>query len=146
MEGYGTYPDSEVPEFNASIIELRKQCHELAKKILVLWAMSLNLEDFQYFLNHCTHIDNLALPRGGNMRAIRYPSIPKDMEIPIGTVRLGEHSDFCMLTFIFQDMIGGLEVISVHNAVVESYIALFYRYEILMENGFRLLQLQTQLS
>lgn len=32
------------------------------------------------------------------------------MDVSPGTVRLGKHSDYALLTFLFQDMIGGLEV------------------------------------
>lgn len=86
-----------------------KACNELAKKAIILFAISLNL-DPKFFLDRCSHIDDLTLPRAGNMRALHYPPIPSDMVVQPGTVRLGEHSDYALLTFLFQDMIGGLEV------------------------------------
>lgn len=87
-----------------------KACNDLAKKVIILFAISLNLDDPKFFLNCCTHIDDMELPRSGNMRALHYPPIPIDMDVQPGTVRLGEHSDYALLTFLFQDMIGGLEV------------------------------------
>lgn len=110
MHETGVYPDLELPDFNSKFSEMYRVCNELAKKVIVLFAMSLNLEDPKFFLNRCTHIDDMALPRSGNMRALYYPPIPVDMDVQPGTVRLGEHSDYALLTFLFQDMIGGLEV------------------------------------
>lgn len=110
LHGMGVYPDLELPDFSSAFSEMYKACNELAKKVIILFAMSLNLDDPKFFLNCCSHIDDMTLPRSGNMRALHYPPIPTNMDIEPGTVRLGEHSDYALLTFLFQDMIGGLEV------------------------------------
>ncbi len=109
LHGMGIYPDSELPGFSTAFSTMFEACNELAKKIVILFAISLNL-DPKYFLNRCTHIDDMTLPRAVNMRALHYPPIPNDMDVQPGTVRLGKHSDYALLTFFFQDMIGGLEV------------------------------------
>ncbi|KAJ6644346.1 Proline hydroxylase buaE [Pseudolycoriella hygida] len=107
--GVGTYPDEEVPDFKSIFSSMYDVCNSLAKKFLVLFAISLTLEP-NFFLNHCTHIDDSSLPRACNMRVLHYPPIPCDMDLSPGIERLEEHSDYGLLTFLFQDTNGGLEV------------------------------------
>lgn len=110
LQRIGVHPDSEVPDFKKAFKVLFDHCSELAKKVLVLWAISLKLEDPKYFLNCCINHDNLSFNENGTIRALHYPPVPSYMDVGPGTVRLGEHSDYGLLTFLFQDMVGGLEV------------------------------------
>ena len=48
-----------------------------------------------------------------SLRSLYYPPISDDVEIKEGQLRLGEHSDYGTLTLLFQDAVGGLQVL--HN-------------------------------
>ena len=47
-----------------------------------------------------------------DFRTLLYPALEADRYIPPGQVRLGEHIDYGTVSFIFQDNVGGLEVLS----------------------------------
>ncbi|XP_060585454.1 uncharacterized protein LOC132741327 [Ruditapes philippinarum] len=44
------------------------------------------------------------------LRSLMYPPIPPKHDVKPGQVRLGEHTDYGMVTFLFQDDAGGLEM------------------------------------
>ena len=44
------------------------------------------------------------------LRTLLYPSIPEDLDVQPGQRRLGEHTDYGSVTFVFQDDVGGLEM------------------------------------
>ncbi|XP_045195399.2 uncharacterized protein LOC123550945 [Mercenaria mercenaria] len=44
------------------------------------------------------------------LRSLIYPAIPLDRKIRPGQLRLGEHTDYGMVTFLFQDDVGGLDM------------------------------------
>jgi isopenicillin N synthase-like dioxygenase len=43
-------------------------------------------------------------------RSLMYPPIPPNHDVKPGQIRLGEHTDYGMVTFLFQDDAGGLEM------------------------------------
>ena len=45
-----------------------------------------------------------------NMILNYYPALMNDVEVKRGQIRMGEHTDPCALTLLFQDSMGGLEV------------------------------------
>lgn len=76
-----------------------------------LLAISLKLEDVNFFLKCCHHFDDSSTYDGlYNMRMLHYPPIADSEVIKPGTVRCGEHSDYGLLTLLFQDDVDGLEV------------------------------------
>lgn len=107
--GSGVYPELEIEK---AFLELDLECKKLMKeKLLKLLAMSLKLDDVDFFLKQCQHLDDSTMKKGlYSMRALHYPPLQlEDAEIE-GAVRLGEHSDYGFLTLLFQDDTGGLEV------------------------------------
>ncbi|KAJ7340037.1 hypothetical protein OS493_002759, partial [Desmophyllum pertusum] len=49
------------------------------------------------------------------LRLLYYPPLPEESNIKPGQVRCGEHSDYGTITLLFQDDIGGLEVLPVNG-------------------------------
>lgn len=92
--------------------QFKKSCEQFARKILLLLGMSLEVEDVNFFLKTCTHLDDPNVGNECDMRAIYYPPIPKIHDIPEGTVRCASHTDYELMTLLFQDNVGGLEVCS----------------------------------
>jgi len=137
LEGKGVYPDEEVPNFNSSLNELHEQCKDLAKRVLRLWAIGLDLDDVEFFIKKHQHWVNSDKFMGlTNMRVAHYPAIPDDMELPENSVRIAEHTDKVSLSFVFQDETGGLEVLiprsrvpfSVSNSMEYDWLLFTLRY------------------
>lgn len=80
--------------------------------LLPLLSRSLGLDDPNFFNNCCTHLDDSNAGNECDLRAIYYPPIPNETEIPVGTIRCAEHTDYELCTLLFQDDIGGLEVLA----------------------------------
>jgi len=95
-------PDGVLPGFKEACLEFFWDCYELQKSVLKAIALGLSLPE-DYFLPFHTAPDN-------QLRLLHYPSISaKDIQNDVAT-RIGAHSDFGTLTFLFQDSVGGLEV------------------------------------
>ena len=52
-------------------------------------------------------------------RTLNYPALESDRYITPGQVRLGEHIDYGTISFIFQDNVGGLEVLNPQGEFVQ---------------------------
>lgn len=117
------YPTpNEHPNFRHEMEKLENEGKVLMRKLLKLLGLSLQLEDSDYFIKCCRHLDNcggrrnddnIQMPVVSNecdLRAIYYPPIPDNLQVPQGTVRCAEHTDYEILTLLFQDNVGGLEV------------------------------------
>lgn len=90
-------------------MELKAECKPLIKKILKALALSLELEDEEFFVDASKNIDDQSCPSYSAFRSIYYPKIGDD--VAANTVRCGEHSDYGILTILFQDNVGGLQVL-----------------------------------
>lgn len=111
LKGIGTYPTDEFPDFYSSFDLLDHECKQLTKRLLKLIAISLKLDDVDYFIKHCQHLDDPKNFQGiYNLKVAHYPPISDEEAVQPGTVRLGEHSDYGLITLLFQDDVGGLEV------------------------------------
>lgn len=92
-------------EHVAKIEAFKHQCHELVLKLLVCFAMAMELPDSNFFANaHREHYG-----RGNSFRMLMYPAreeMPKD----VGS-RMAEHTDSGSITLLFQKS-PGLEVMS----------------------------------
>jgi isopenicillin N synthase-like dioxygenase len=108
-EGFPKYIP-ECPDFYPAIERFQRECNILIRKLLKLLGLSLKLEDPDYFLKCSSHLDKPEISSESDFRAIYYPSISRDLEIPVGSVRCGEHTDYEIITLLFQDAVGGLEV------------------------------------
>jgi len=103
MHGRNLIPDSAlVPGFREAIFAYMDQVTQLGHQVMAAIAESLSLPS-QYFYQRYT-ADPLIL-----FRIFQYPSrpIPPDLDVRYG---VGEHTDYGLLTLLYQDEIGGLEV------------------------------------
>lgn len=113
-ESYDFYTDPEafvqndIENFDSAHMELKSECKPLIKKILKALALSLGLEDEDFFVAASRNIDDTSQQSYSAFRTIYYPQILDD--IAADTVRCGEHSDYGILTILFQDDVGGLQV------------------------------------
>ncbi|XP_070532482.1 uncharacterized protein [Ptychodera flava] len=101
-------PEDELPDFEETLLSLYQKCAQLGNRMLEVLARGLNLKDPYHFVKANKEI-------GGSenetmMRYIHYPAIEDDTELVEGQIRCGEHTDFGLITLLFQDDKGGLEV------------------------------------
>lgn len=101
---------SECPNFTIEMSIFKTACEQFARKVLLLLSLAYQIEDVNFFVNTCKHLNDSSVPNECDMRAIYYPPIPDSQEIPEGTVRCASHTDYELMTFLFQDNVGGLEV------------------------------------
>ncbi|KAJ6621916.1 UPF0676 protein [Pseudolycoriella hygida] len=97
----------------AANMELKSECKPVLKKILKALAISLELQDEDFFINASKNIDDHSQGSYSAFRTIYYPQIGDDVEP--NTVRLGAHSDYGVVTILFQDNVGGLQVRNVDS-------------------------------
>ena len=91
------WPD---PDFRDLLMAFNADCMEAAYRILRVFAVDLDM-DREYFVDK----------HGGEnvtMRILHYPPLSLQSEDQLGA---GPHTDYGMLTLLFQDMSGGLEVL-----------------------------------
>lgn len=104
-----SFVKSDFVDFDSANLGLKNECKPLIKKILRALAISLEMDDEEFFINSSKHIDDPSSnPSFSAFRTIFYPAVGNDVEV--NTVRCAEHSDYGTLTILFQDDIGGLEV------------------------------------
>lgn len=102
------YPEESCKEFGPALLALEDACKPLLKNLLRVLSLSLKLEDIDYFVSRSKGLDDLNIPSYTTFRSLYYPAIPSS--IAPGTVRLADHTDYGILTLLFQDDIGGLQV------------------------------------
>ncbi|XP_060606311.1 uncharacterized protein LOC132758632 [Ruditapes philippinarum] len=99
--------DWENKEFYKACKELFDRCTTFGNNILD--ALSLGLGLNQRFLRdehrYIGQMKNLSA-----LRTLFYPPLPSDISVKHDQIRLGEHSDYGTVSFLFQDDVGGLEV------------------------------------
>jgi len=100
----------ECPLFTVEMSTFKTACEKFARKILLLLSLALQIEDVNFFVKTCSHLDDPNVQNECDMRAIYYPPIPNNYDIPEGTVRCASHTDYELMTLLFQDNVGGLEV------------------------------------
>lgn len=116
----------ELEQFRETVLAFYEACTDTADAILQAFAISLQLSESFFQLNH-NH-------RNHTLRLLHYPplqQVPKP-----GQVRAGEHSDYGSITLLFQDEIGGLEVCTAEG----EWIAAPYIPDTLLVNTGDLMQ------
>lgn len=108
-----TFFPTDIPSFRSINTKLQSYCHKLIKNLLKLLALSLKLEDPEYFINCCRHLDIPGTDNECDFSMIYYPPILSDTVLPPDTVRCAEHTDYEILTLLFQNQVGGLEVCAI---------------------------------
>ena len=100
-------PDEKLPGFRAFMENYFTECASLIHSILDALSIVLKVPDPG--LSH-THSDSLF-----QLRLLHYPSIASSELLEQKRSRINAHSDFCTLTLLFQDSVGGLEVEDPHQ-------------------------------
>jgi len=101
----------EHPEFWKSIHQILPELSKLSQRLLRCLALALGLEEDYFIQRHkfmCTSTNN----NPTTFRTLFYPSLSADEIQQPGVQRCGEHSDYGTITLLFQDDMGGLEVLS----------------------------------
>jgi len=104
------FPDVEVSGLRVAIETVVNEGRELGAEVLRALAKGLHLEDQEFFVKcHKNMWNNKFYNNASCLRMLNYPPVPKNYTE--GTPRLGDHSDYGSLTLLFQDDVGGLEVL-----------------------------------
>ncbi|KAJ6635590.1 putative iron/ascorbate oxidoreductase [Pseudolycoriella hygida] len=110
------YPNEEIPEFKLAFDDIRSDLKNLTKIFLRCVEIYLKLEEEFLISKH----QNLGLKKHIEMRSLYYYTIKPEDKIPENSIRLGEHQDFGTVTFVMQDLVGGLEVKTSDNKWIEA--------------------------
>jgi isopenicillin N synthase-like dioxygenase len=90
-----------VDNFKATALDYYSQVVSLAKDILKVLALTLDLEE--------SYFDDYAAGAVATMRLLHYPSQPPDSPAKL-TRGIGAHTDFGCVTILLQDKVAGLQV------------------------------------
>jgi len=105
------FDNKEHPEFFNSIHRILPELSELSRRLLRCLAIALGLDENYFVQRHkfmCTNTNH----NPTTFRTLFYPSLSANDTQQSGVQRCGEHSDYGTITLLFQDEIGGLEVLS----------------------------------
>lgn len=114
------FPEKEMPEFKLAFDDIRGDLENIAKKFLRCVELFLNLEK-DFLISTHKNLGDRTVKSHTEMRSLYYYSINRDQRLPANAIRCGEHKDWGTLTFLMQDLVGGLEVIKIRiNEIKES--------------------------
>ena len=88
--------------FRQSVSEFFEACTTSAQRVFQAFAIALSMPPSHIADYHRTH--------GYTLRLLHYPPLKANPKA--GQIRAGAHSDYGSLTLLFQDGVGGLEVLS----------------------------------
>lgn len=91
----------------SSILRVAKESRPVVNRILKVFAKSLNLDDENYFIDRCRGLGDPSVLNLTRLKSCFYPYVPG---MKAGTERCSTHADFGLLTLLWQDEGGGLEV------------------------------------
>jgi isopenicillin N synthase-like dioxygenase len=105
----GLWPSDEVLEgFNTTIMDFERQCWELAMRVLSCFAVKLDFPSDFFAIAH----DPEAADYQSALRLLHYFAIPEEARGVDAPWRAGAHTDFDVLTLLFQqEGQGGLQVL-----------------------------------
>lgn len=92
-----------MPEFKLAFDDIRSDLEDIAKKCLRCIEIFLTW-------NH-KNLGDHTIQSNTEMRSLYYYGVNRDEKLPVNAIRCGEHKDWGTLTFVKQDLVGGLEVI-----------------------------------
>ncbi|GAB7354216.1 hypothetical protein MBLNU459_g4760t1 [Dothideomycetes sp. NU459] len=105
--------DDEGVKFKEIMLDFFNQCKDLHVEVMRAIAVGLDI-DGTWFDGFCDGGDN-------TLRLLHYPEVSsKVFRDNKNTVRAGAHTDYGSITLLFQDMRGGLEVLSPNNTYVKA--------------------------
>ncbi|KAM3417322.1 hypothetical protein BST61_g5574 [Cercospora zeina] len=101
-------PESSLANFRSFSTSFYWSCNSIAQEILRCIAAGLDLPDEDFFVRYCSGHNN-------QLRLLHYPPIPAS-DIETGrAARISSHSDWGVVTLLFHDDCGGLEVEHPHK-------------------------------
>jgi isopenicillin N synthase-like dioxygenase len=92
-----------IPDFKSTLVEFWQLRLQLARKMIRIFALALDLPE--------NHFDAITTHPGADAVFIHYPGAPKDKQDNVDA-GIGAHTDIQCLTLLWQDMSGGLQVLS----------------------------------
>ncbi|OAQ68912.1 2OG-Fe oxygenase superfamily protein [Pochonia chlamydosporia 170] len=99
---------SNLPNFKCSVINHYQSCLSLARALTRTFALSLDLPE--------TAFDSKVVYPDAGINMNYYPPIPNNQSLtptdPNARVSIGSHTDFPVFTILWQDNVGGLQVLS----------------------------------
>ncbi|XP_067675104.1 uncharacterized protein [Haliotis asinina] len=121
-EGFNFMPKDEMvwpenlPQFKSTFSSFFYDCSRLSERVLDVLSIGLKLQD-RNFLRDCHRLMGKK-ENSTSLRSNYYP--PLTGCVKPGQVRRGEHSDYGTVTLLFQDGIGGLEVMNTEDVYVDA--------------------------
>lgn len=94
---------SQLPGFKDEVIAYWASCLTLARKLVRVFALSLKLDE-DYFDSRTTY--------PGADGVFNYYPVTTEEETAKNSVGLGSHTDLQLFTLLWQDMVGGLQVLN----------------------------------
>ena len=102
-----SWPDRDCSDFKETVERFFQSSEQLTHRILDLVCVGLKINDRRLF-RKCHK--KMGTPENKTtLRLLYYPVVKNLRE---GQLRLGEHTDYGTITLLFQDQVGGLEVLS----------------------------------
>lgn len=103
------YPNDEVPDLKKTVDNVRCDLENGGKKILRCVEIALDLETGALTSCH-KNLGDHTIKTQTEMRSLYYYTLDPNSNFPPNSIRCGEHKDWGSITFLIQDMVGGLEV------------------------------------
>lgn len=103
------FPTNEIPDFKKAIDDVRDGLENAGKKILRCVEICLELEEGTLTSKH-RNLGDHSIKTHTQLRSLYYYMLDPNDNFPPNAIRCGEHKDWGTITFLIQDMIGGLEV------------------------------------
>lgn len=108
------FPIKEMPEFKLAFDDIRADLESIAKTLLRCIEIYLNLANDSLISKH-KNLGDRTVKSHTEMRSLYYYAINADESLPVNAIRCGEHKDWGSLTFVMQDLVGGLEVMDIRK-------------------------------
>ncbi|CAK3937756.1 related to gibberellin 20-oxidase [Lecanosticta acicola] len=105
--------DAEGDVFKKQMMSFFDQCKALHFDVMRAIAVGLGIDEY-WFDSYCDAGNN-------TLRLLHYPEVKADVfKKNKNTMRAGAHTDYGTLTFLFQDLAGGLQVLSPKGTFVDA--------------------------
>jgi isopenicillin N synthase-like dioxygenase len=106
---------SHLAGFRETLIEFWQRRLQLARKMIRLFALALDLPE--------TYFDAITTHPGADSVMIRYPGTPEASPTSTANVDvgIGSHTDIQCITLLWQDQLGGLQVLSASDEWLDAY-------------------------
>ncbi|KAI7172470.1 Clavaminate synthase-like protein [Hortaea werneckii] len=105
--------DEDGKVFKERMLEFHDRCRKLHMSVMQAIAVGLGIDE-DWFDPYCDGGDN-------TLRLLHYPAVKSTVfEQNKNTVRAGAHTDYGSITLLFQDMAGGLQVLSPNGNFIDA--------------------------